>query len=509
MLGLGKKAGAVLLSCMIATVGLLSACSTKDEGTSDKGAQQTAASKPSPVTLKVMFPGDPPGNWNEVKDEMEKRMADTLNVKLNVVFIPWADVAQKRQVALTSAEEYDLIWDNRPSQNIVAGFYEPLDALIDKHGPDIKSTRSQELFQANKVNGKIYAVPLEVSFIRPWGFVIRKDLREKLGFAPIKSWEELVKFMYAVKEKEQGITPYIPNNDEHTPVKLASMLNLKSNFNRAGNSASYDYLYTTGNDGKVHNIFDEMDPGLLKVIEQNRKMYLDGVLAKDTMILSNAEFAKGKAAVTTFNDFGVSLSVKTNLEKAVPGASAEFFTLFDPGSKMSSTFLAGNFIAVPTVSKNKERAIQFLNWLNQKENYDLLAYGIKGKNWEDAGEGLYKPIKETPYAGIPFAWGWNPKLERIDATLPEEIIKLIKWSRDPNNFTADILAGFTFDQTPVANELAQLASISKEMFVPVKLGVLDTNEGLAKFKEKAYPLVKKVQTEYQKQIDKHLADKKK
>ena len=169
--------------------------------------------------------------------------------------------------------------------------------------------------------------------------------------------------------------------------------------------------------------------------------------------------------------------------------------------KLFSTFKAGNFIAVPVISKNKERAIQFINWLNQKDNYDLLAYGIKGKNWEDTGEGLYKPIKENSYAGIPFAWGWNPKLDRIDASLPEDVIKLNKWQRDPNNFTADILAGFTFDPSPVSNEIAQLSNAGKELYDPIVLGLLEPKDGLAKFKDKAYANVKKIQAEYQKQLD--------
>ncbi|MBD0379921.1 ABC transporter substrate-binding protein [Paenibacillus sedimenti] len=499
--------GTLLLAVSLILAGTLAGCGSKQGEPSETGTPAaSAAAKLNPVTLKIMFPGDPPANWSEVKGELETRLSSSLHVKLNVVFIPWADVLQKRQVALSSAEDYDLIWDNNPVQNIAAGLYEPLDALIEKYGAEIKSTRSPQLLEANKVNGKLYAVPLEVNFIRPWTFVIRKDIREKLGVAPIKSYDELIKFMYTVKEKAPEITPFIPNGSEHVGVRLASMLDPKANLAPVLNYAG---LYTKGNDGKVYNIFDDMDPNLMKNFEQNHKLYKDGIIAKDALLLKNAEFAKGKAAVTTFFDFGVSLSTRTALEKSVPGAAAEAFSLYDPNMKLSSTFKAGNYIAVPVVSKNKERAIQFVNWLNQKENYDLLAYGIKGKNWEDAGEGLYKPIKESPYAGIPFAWGWNSKLDRIDASMAEDVIKLNKWQRDPNNFTTDILSGFTFDPSPVSNEVAQLSNTNKELFEPIILGVQEPKEGLARFKEKAYANMKKIQVEYQKQLDAYLASKKK
>ncbi|NOU85415.1 extracellular solute-binding protein [Paenibacillus sp. LMG 31460] len=502
-----RSKSTLLLAMSLILAGTLAGCSSKQAELSETGKPAaSAAAKLNPVTLKIMFPGDPPAGWSEVKAEMENRLAGSLNVKLNVVFIPWADVLQKRQVALSSAEDYDLIWDNNPYQNIAAGLYEPLDSLIDKYGPEIKSNRSPQLMESNKVNSKLYAVPLEVNFIRPWTFVIRKDIREKLGVAPIKSYDDLIKFMYTVKEKAPDITPYIPNGAEHIGLRLANLFDANANIQPVVNYAG---LYTKGNDGKVYNIFDNMDPAIMKNFEQNHKLYKDGITAKDAITLKNAEFPKGKAAVTTFFDFGVNLNTRSSLEKAVPGAAAEAFSLYDPSMKLFSTFKAGNFIAVPVISKNKERAVQFINWLNQKDNYDLLAYGIKGKNWEESGEGLYKPIKENSYSGIPFAWGWNSKLDRIDASLSEDVIKLNKWQRDSANFKADILAGFTFDPSPVSNEIAQLNIANKELFEPIILGVLEPKDGLAKFKDKAYANVKKIQAEYQKQLDASLASKKK
>ncbi|MFC5651072.1 ABC transporter substrate-binding protein [Paenibacillus solisilvae] len=501
-----RMKGILLMVASLLLAGTLAGCGSNEAPPSETGKPAASTdAKLDPVTLKIMFPGDPPANWSEVKGEMENRLAGSLNVKLNIVFIPWADVLQKRQVALSSAEDYDLIWDNNPVQNIAAGLYEPLDELIEKYGPEIQSNRSPQLLEANKVNGKLYAVPLEVNFIRPWTFVIRKDIREKLGIAPIKSYDDLIKFMYTVKEKVPEVTPFIPNGTEHVGVRLASMLDPKANLAPVLN---YPGLYTKGNDGKVYNIFDDMDPMLMENFEQNHKFYKDGILAKDALLLKNGEFTKGKAAVSTFFDFGVNLGTRTGLEKSVPGATAEAFSLYDPGMKLSSTYKAGNYIAVPVVSKNKERAIQFVNWLNQKENYDLLAYGIKGKNWEEAGEDLYNPIQENPYAGIPFAWGWNPKLDRIDASLPEDVIKLNKWQRDPSHFTTDILSGFTFDPSLVSNEVAQLSNAGKEFYDPIVLGLVEPKEGLAKLKEITYENVKKIQTEYQKQLDAFLASKK-
>ncbi|WP_155971570.1 DUF3502 domain-containing protein, partial [Paenibacillus sp. Soil522] len=72
---------------------------------------------------------------------------------------------------------------------------------------------------------------------------------------------------------------------------------------------------------------------------------------------------------------------------------------------------------------------------------------------------------------------------------------------DPSNFTTDILTGFTFNPSPVADEVAQLSNAGVEFYNPIVMGLVEPNEGLAKFKEKAYDNVKKVQAEYQKQLD--------
>ena len=92
---------------------------------SSKGSKDTASTKPSstskseepvvtekpldPVTLKIMLPGDRPADMDKVLAEAEKRMSGTLNVKLDVVFVPWSDLGNKTQVTLASGEPIDLM----------------------------------------------------------------------------------------------------------------------------------------------------------------------------------------------------------------------------------------------------------------------------------------------------------------------------------------------------------------------------------------------------------------
>ncbi|WP_246309864.1 DUF3502 domain-containing protein [Paenibacillus alginolyticus] len=195
------------------------------------------------------------------------------------------------------------------------------------------------------------------------------------------------------------------------------------------------------------------------------------------------------------------------LKTGSPKAEFEAVTFMnlEKGAILTNS-LQYNFIAVPVVSKHKERAIQFLDWANQKENYDLLVYGIKDKNWEAIGDDQYK-FKGDSYAWFPYVWIWNPTTDRLDASQEDATKKLNKWTADASNFTIDKLSGFTFNNAAVSNEISQYVSIESKYYSALFNGVVDPDQSWVKFKAEAAPLAKKIQVEEQKQIDAFLAKK--
>jgi putative aldouronate transport system substrate-binding protein len=458
-----------------------------------------------------MIPGDRPKDFDAVQAEAEKRMAGTLNVKLNVVFVPWADLAQKTQVTLSSGEDVDLIFDApwlHMSQMIAGGYYEPLDELLSKYGPNIISTRSQEMIDANKFGGKIMAIPLSNAYLSGRTYYVRKDIREQLGFPEIKTYDDLIKFAYLVKEKRPDITPIISQNSG-----AISWANFRKFFDyqsqiKDTQLGTDGVLYHKNNDGKVYNMFDEKDPTMWGWFLDARKLYQDKLIYQDVLSVKNSMevFKSGKAAIINTNDFGVNADVESAVKKI--GGEVEAVTFFSTEKGANITdFKAWNFLAVPAVSKNKERAIMFLNWANEKDNYDLLAYGIQGKNWEPVGDDRYKKLNDG-YGFFPFAWIWNPTYDRMLDSLDEKTVALNKFIADADNFTPDILTGFTFDSAPVANEVAQFNTIRDKYIAALGNGVVDPETAFEKYKSEAYALTKKIQVEYQKQIDAFLAAKK-
>lgn len=518
---LTAAAASVLLLAIAAGCG---SKSNGDSGGATGGSGSPQASSPAasgakldPVTLKIVVPGDRPADMDAVIQEAEKRMADTINVKLDLVFVPWSDLAQKTQVMLASGENVDLIFDApwlHMDQMISAGYYEPLEDLLAKYGQDAVKVRSQQMFDANKFQGHIYALPLGNTHLAGRTYLVRKDLREKYGLPPIQTYDDLIKFAYKVKENEKDIIPLLAygqaGQKDVSWGAFRAFMDYDPQLLRSDALGQSLVLYYKNNDGKVYNLFDVMEPRVWSWIQDARKLYMDGLIHPDVLAIKDVDSVinAGKVAVAIYNEFGVPSSIAAALAQNAPGAVLEAVTFIkmEKGQNITN-FKQANFQAIPKVSKHKERAMMFLNWTADKDNYDLLAYGIEGKNYEKIGDDQYKQIG-SGYSYFPYAWVWNPTTDRLNAGFDEESLKHYKFNKEADNLKPSILTGFSFDPAPVINEISLYNATEDKYYNGLFDGVTDPDETWAKFKKEAEGNAKKIQVELQKQIDAFLANKK-
>lgn len=507
----------VLLLSLSLAVGCSKAPNDTPAPESSKGNQtEKENTKLEPVTLKIMIPGDRPPDMDEVITEAERRMKDTINVKLDIVFVPWADLGQKTQVTLASGENIDLIFDApwlHINQMIADGFYEPLDELLAKYGKNVLEKRPQQMWDANKYNGKIMAVPLGLVYMGGNAYVIRKDIREKLGVPPIKTYEDLINFAYKVKENEPGIAPFTAGGttgqQSYSIVSLRGLNDYDTHVRYTHALGSSLMLYYMHNEGKVFNLFEDPEP-IMTWLKDTRKLYNDGIIYKDILTAKDfiQPFMSGKTAIVTKGSFGTGPTFDQQFKSNVPNGELETVTFFNKtkGANMTN-FKQWNFLAVPKVSKNKERAVMFMDWANQKENYDLLSYGIQGKHWEPVGDTEFKILDTKGYWGFGYVWVWNPVDERSDVNRDTKFDEHEAVVRDADSFTKDILTGFEFDSSAVQNDLSQYNTVEAKYYPALFNGVLDPEETLKKFEAEAGPSLKRIQEELQKQIDAFLANK--
>ena len=511
-----------MAAAVAVTVSVIAGCADKGGNTehsidSAKGAETSEAAGDGsdvtalkPVTLKIVLPGDRPADMDMVIAEAEKRMEGTLNVKLNVVFYPFSDMKQKMETSLAAGEEIDLIWDNlaRGMQSHISnGYYAPLDELLEQYGPSVYNMRGQEMFDANQYGGKYYCIPLSSQFKQGAHYEIRKDIREALEVPPITTKTELIDFARKVKDAYPEMVPIMSGNS--APTAWASLLMKTSgrpDYYKVSDAFDSPVLYYKNDDGNVYSLFDiEKEDALWKEILEARALYQEGLINPDILSTQGDLISQGKAAVFSTMDLTVEQSKQIAIQSVRPEAGLESVILYDlePGSLLTD-YKAWNFLCMPESGKNKERAMMFLEWASEKENYDLLAYGIEGVHWNPVGDDQYEVISDN-YRWYPYAWIWNPELDRIPSYVTEQEYKAEKFFRNAENFKTSRLTGFVFDPSGVQNQIAQHSTIEGKYAAALLNGVVDPEECLEKWKSEDYGNVKAVQEELQKQIDAFLA----
>jgi putative aldouronate transport system substrate-binding protein len=470
--------------------------------------------------LTIVQPSEKTAIFDSLLPVIEKNLAaDGLKLKLDVIFVPWSDLATKTQVMLAGQDQIDLIFDApwlHMNQMIAQGYYEELSSLLAKVGPNILRTRPQEMWDANKFDGKIMGIPLGLFFQQPHSWSIRKDLREGLGFQPLKTYDELVKYAYAVKKAYPKMFPLSfdgnYSNIQYGFVNWKMLDDSDTNIRFTHAFGASLMLYYRNNDGKVHNAFEELDPKLETAVKEARQFYVDGLINPDILSIKQPYddfYNTGKAAVIPVRLFGLTRSTDfLNNLKAIGGTAEPVVLATKTKGKVVANFVMDNFICLTKISKNKELSIRFLDWVNKNtDNYNLIEHGVKGKDWEPVGTDKWRNITGAEFGWQAYCLSWNPLYNLLPESDDANAIAMQRLIADSSYFVKDVTAGFSFNSEPVKNEIAQYQGIEGKYYPALVNGVLDPAETLAKFKAEAAPLLKKIQEELQKQVNAFLAKK--
>ena len=479
------------------------------------GAAATGAKEAAkPTTLVIVQPSEKTAIFDSLLPVIEKGLAaDGLNLKLDVIFVPWSDLSTKTQVMLAGQDQIDLIFDApwlHMNQMIAQGYYEELTSLLKSYGPNILRTRPQEMWDANKFGGKIMGIPLGLFFQQPHGWVVRADLREKLGFAPLKTYDDIVKYSYAVKKDNPKMYPLEfdgnYSNIQYGFVNWKMLDDSDTNIRFTHAFPASLMLYYKNNDGVVHNMFEDLDPKLDAALKEARQFYLDGLINPDILSIKaqyDDFYNTGKAAVIPIRLFSNTRSTDfLNNLKALGGTAEPVVLATKTPGKIVANFVMDNFICLTKISKNKDLSIKFLDWANKNsDNYNLIEHGVPGKDWARVGTEKWRNITGAEFGWQAYCLIWNPLYNLLPESDDANAIEMQRLIAKASYFVKDITAGFSFNAEPVKNEIAQYQGIEGKYYPALMNGVLDPTATLAQFKSEAGPTLKKIQNELQKQVN--------
>lgn len=473
--------------------------------TASGSAADTSKPVLEPVTLSWYVVGTPEKDTALVEDAVADYLKDSLNCRVKINYLDWGAYEQKMNVMIATGDEFDLCftanWQVNFIQNAGKGAWADITGLLDQYAPKVKEKYAKYL-DACKVNGKLYGIPYNMSGFGAQGAVyLRQDLvdKYKLDVNSLKKYEDLEPFFDQILANEKGITPLCMAGGNGT-VGLFNYWFDQPDVSVPSLGVKFDDQSCT-----VVNTDDQ--PESIHDRELLRKWNQKGYIRKD--------------AVSIKDDDPEMMTKKYAAEIGgyVPGWLEDYEKKFKfdmvavpLGSKplLNTTNITQSCVAVSSTSKNPERAVMLLEQCNTDPKLlNLLGFGIEGKHYVvvDDKDPIIKIIK-NPDGVTDETNGYRTNMEwmfgdpwMLYSNLPERPALVEAQKKATDNCVVSPINGFTFDNSPVKTQIAQLTAIFNEYKSIWNTGNMD----LAKFPAYQERLKKAgledVQKEMQKQIN--------
>lgn len=499
-----KSKASLALSVLLVLSVLLSACGgSKNSGNASEppaSGGSAPASSGSPangkeLALTVAFLGI--GNMKEVglvQDEISKITKAKINATVKLMPIDPGAWTQQVNLLLAGNEPLDLLVTSsffNYSSQVAKGQLLPLDELMDKYAPTVKDTMELAIYNSTKINGKMYGVPSIRDTAADHGISARKDLMDKynLTFDNVKTYADLEPIFQKIKDNEPGVYPLVQRSQT---LSIATEL-VRGYTDFLGDTPGV--LIINNQDLKVVDLYETQ---MYKdALQQARKWYQAGFIMPDAATTQEGNNSLIKAG----KGFSYLSNMKPGFaaqESTVNGREMVTASLVPPISTSDSG--TGFMISIPRNTQDADRAAQLLNLLyTDKDIANLIANGVEGKHYVDAGNGQIK----APEGGSNYVFNqWevgNNSLAKVWEGMDPAIWEQTKEFNKNSTFSKAL--GFSFDSSPVKTEIAAVTNVNNQYKAGLESGTIDPSK-LDEFVNKLKAAgLDKIIAEKQKQLD--------
>jgi len=469
-------AGVFLVACAAPAAPKPAAEATKPAEQA-KPAEEAKPAELPPVTITFTYGGTVFKDVDAISEALSAIAQKKINATIKLKPIDWGAFDEKMKLAFAAGEECDIVfvapWINNYIQNVTNGNIIPLDELLPQYAPGLWKSMPLSSWAAERVNGKIYGVPNQQIWVKPFGFTVRKDLAEKykLDITTINKYEDLEPFIKAVKAGEPDITP------------------MNTAYNWMFETAGFDPVVSQETpvairfDDKEMKVFNAAaTPEFKAAVELARKWYDAGYTSKDKIESADADamWRTGKFALALAGVVkpGGDIESSQRFGQVVIQKSVTQPFLTTAGSTATTN-------AICRTSKNPERAAMVLELLNtDKEFYNLISKGIEGKHWvwADKDNQAIKPGPNNADYNPNTDWEFGNQFNAY--YIDPEQAKIKAWDATyklNNDSPPSVALGFNFSPDPVKTELANVSAVFKEFAEPLTNGWVDPATALPEY----------------------------
>lgn len=426
------------------------------------------------VTLKYYWRAPQvPTDLQAVNDAMNKILEKSINADIQLVCVANTDYLQKLTTMINSQENFDLCYTSS-GQGYVSqaqkGAFVDMTKLLPKYAPKTYALYKSSVWDAAKVNGKIYGSINQQQFARQSVFAFNKELLDKypsFNYKSVKTYADLTPLLAMIKAGEPA--------DKTTALSGG----LGATF---GTNLWYSWGWESVGT-------QTLMPGWVKYSDKSAKVFnqWDTDEIKQIFLTMADWYEKGyipKDALTRTN-WDASQQVVNTPGTYKPGGETEVATQFSWKNAVQVTVgdafipfsgLTGTMTSVSATSKNPERAIQYIEQINtNKQLYNLLCYGIEGTHYTKVNDTHIKQADNTKYKpNMNWEFG-NTFNAYLTGSQPEDY----NTQAQKLNDTAPVsnFVGFVFDDSSVKTEEANVMAVVNQYIKNLGAGVYGAQTG--------------------------------
>lgn len=455
-----KKMLALTGTFLLTTV--LTACSG--------GNSSEAAVDEDGVTTLLMYQiGDKPENYDELMEIANERIEEKIDARIDLQYIGWGDWDQKMSTIISSGENFDIAFAAKGyTSNAQKGAYADLTDLAPKYAKDAYDQLDPAYIKGNLVDDKLYAFPVNGNIFGQQVLTFNKQYLDKydLDIDDVKSYEDAEPLLKVIKEKEGNVSPFAIGQSFQLSGPFDYIL-----------GKDQPFAVDVDNPDKIVNQWDtqEMMDRLKVMHEWYQEGYIPSDAATDTQaypLEGNNWFMREETQGPM--DYGDTVLSNAAGQELVSAPITE--PLKSTGQAQVANFVIGN------VSKNKEKAMEFLGLLNSDpELLNGLVWGVEGEAWEkvEGEEDRIKLLDGYKANNHMPAWntGNNLLLYNTDS-LPEE--KIVERDKQIEEADESPILGFNFKTDKVKTEMTNITNVMSRYQDELNTGTVDPEKTVPK-----------------------------
>jgi len=375
----------VVLALLLVSAGLVFS-----GGQGEEGADGAA------VPVMVWLPGGAQDDQATVNQAALEYAGPMIGAYPEVQFFGWGEWADRKQLAIQSGEEMDIIftaeWD-RFYQDAARNAFLPLNDLIDEHAPELREAVGFFL-EGPVIDGEILAVPTVKEGADSAQWIFNGELVDKydIPIDQIKTPEDLRPYLDLVHENEPDVVTYLVDPG----VSTLDASTLRNTWYNVGAGREFWYFEETG---EVEHIWSRDETWAR--YEIMRDWYQAGFLQPEI------EDVGGESVHEKYFENGNWFAFS---HVGHPGKAGEMAARWDypiigtgPITQpvVSTQILLGSMMAISRTSDKAEDAIKILGLMNTDKYFNnLLNYGIEGEHYTFVNReaGVIQSVPDSGYA---------------------------------------------------------------------------------------------------------------